>query len=119
MPFDTIAYDTDNAFNTATHQYTVPITGFWYFWTHRLFLYSENKNDYQTVAINLAGQSYQLTQIQTTYNASYSTVNGSWCGHVAKGAIVYFATFVGTTYTTWPVLLGGRVCNFVGFYLGA
>lgn len=119
MPFDTIAYDTDNAFNTVTHQYTVPITGFWYFWTHRLFQYYENKNDYQSVSVNVAGQSYQLTQIQTTSNANYTTVSGSWIGHVAKGNIVYFTAYVGSTYTNWPVLLGGRVCNFVGFYLGA
>lgn len=119
MPFDTIAYDTDNAFNTATHQYTVPITGFWYFWTHRLFNYFENKNDYQSVNANVAGQSYQLTQIQTSSNANYTTVSGSWIGRVTQGAIVYFTAYVGSTYTNWPVLLGGRVCNFVGFYLGA
>ena len=119
MPFDTIAYDTDNAFNTATHQYTVPISGFWYFWTHRLFQYFENKNDYQSVNIYVAGQSYQLTQIQTTSNMNYTTVSGSWIGYVAKGAIVYFTAYVASTYTTWPVLMGGRPCNFVGFYLGA
>ena len=119
MPFDTKVYDTDNAFNTATHQYTVPISGFWYFWTHRLFQYYENKNDYQSVNVYVGGQSYQLTQIQTSSNASYTTVSGSWTGHVSKGTVVYFTAYVGATYTNWPVLLGGTTCNCVGFYLGA
>ena len=119
MPFDKKVYDTDNAFNTATHQYTVPISGFWYFWTHRLFQYYENKNDYQSINIYVGGQSYQLTQIQTSSNVNYTTVSGSWIGHVSKGTVVYFTAYVGATYTNWPVLLGGTSCNCVGFYLGA